>query len=58
MTATAVRSAPESAPGAADIQPVEHEALHRTITGLVTGLPTLALGLAVWQACDGRREGA
>jgi stearoyl-CoA desaturase (Delta-9 desaturase) len=53
MTAIAVRSAPESPPGAADIQPVEHEALHRTITGLVTGLPALALGLAVWQAWDG-----
>jgi stearoyl-CoA desaturase (delta-9 desaturase) len=53
MTALAVRSAPESAPEPADIQPVEHEALHRTITGLVTGLPVLALGVAVWQAWDG-----
>jgi stearoyl-CoA desaturase (Delta-9 desaturase) len=53
MTAAAVRSAPESLPGPADIQPVEHEALHRTITGLVTGLPVLALGVAVWQAWDG-----
>jgi stearoyl-CoA desaturase (delta-9 desaturase) len=53
MTAVATRSAPESCPGPADIQPVEHEALHRTITGLVTGLPVLALGVAVWQAWDG-----
>jgi stearoyl-CoA desaturase (delta-9 desaturase) len=53
MTAVAARSAPESAPEPGDIQPVEHEALHRTITGLVTGLPVLALGLAVWQAWDG-----
>jgi stearoyl-CoA desaturase (delta-9 desaturase) len=54
MSAVAVRPARESsAPGPGDIQPVEHEALHRTITGLVTGLPVLALGLAVWQAWDG-----
>jgi stearoyl-CoA desaturase (Delta-9 desaturase) len=53
MTAAAARSAPESLPGPADIQAVEHETLHRTITGLVTGLPVLALGVAVWQAWDG-----
>ena len=50
MSAVAVRPAPASPPEPGDIQPVEHEALHRTITGMVTGLPVLALGLAVWQA--------
>ena len=53
MSAVAVRPATEPPPGPGDVQPVEHEALHRTITGLVTGLPVLALGLAVWQAWDG-----
>ena len=53
MTAVAVRPLPASPPEPGEIQPVEHEALHRTITGLVTGLPVLALGLAVWQAWDG-----
>ena len=53
MTAVAVRPAPATPPEPGEIQPVEHEALHRTITGLVTGLPVLALGLAVWQAWDG-----
>ena len=53
MTAVAVRPAPATPPEPGDIQPVEHEALHRTITGLVTGLPVLALGVAVWQAWDG-----
>ena len=32
-----------------DIQPVEHETRDRIITGLVTLLPFLALGLAAWQ---------
>ena len=36
-----------------EIAPVEHENLHRTITGLVTALPILALGIAMWQAWDG-----
>jgi stearoyl-CoA desaturase (delta-9 desaturase) len=53
MAAVAAHPATEPAPGPADIQPVEHEAMHRTITGLVTGLPVLALGVAVWQAWDG-----
>ena len=39
--------------GRADVEPVRHETLHRTITGLVTVLPVLALGAAVWQAWDG-----
>jgi stearoyl-CoA desaturase (delta-9 desaturase) len=41
------------APSAADVEPVHHEALHRTITGLVTGLPVLALAAAVWRSWDG-----
>ena len=53
MTAVAERPVPATPPEPGEIQPVEHEALHRTITGLVTGLPVLALGLAVWQAWDG-----
>jgi stearoyl-CoA desaturase (delta-9 desaturase) len=53
MAAVAAHPATVPVPGPADIQPVEHEALHRTITGLVTGLPVLALGVAVWQAWDG-----
>ena len=38
------------APSAADIEPVEHETLHRFITGTVTIVPFLALGLVAWQA--------
>src|SRR3954451_1167890 len=41
------------APRPQDIQPVHNENLHRTITGLVTLLPMLCLGLAAWQAWDG-----
>ena len=37
----------------ADVQPVEHELRDRIITGLVTGLPVLGLGAAVWQAWNG-----
>jgi stearoyl-CoA desaturase (delta-9 desaturase) len=33
----------------ADTQPVDHEVLDRTITGLVTVVPFLLLGLAGWQ---------
>ena len=40
-------------PGPADVEPVVHENLHRTLTGLVTGLPALALALAAWQSWDG-----
>jgi stearoyl-CoA desaturase (delta-9 desaturase) len=47
------RSLRPSASGAADVDPVQHETLHRTITGLVTGLPVLALGAAAWRAWDG-----
>src|SRR3954447_14680064 len=35
---------------AADVQPTAHEALDRTLTGLVTALPMAALGIAVWQS--------
>jgi stearoyl-CoA desaturase (Delta-9 desaturase) len=42
-----------AAPGAADIEPVHHENLHRTATGLVTALPVLALGAAVWLTWGG-----
>ena len=38
---------------AGEVEPVEHETLHRTITGLVTGLPVLALAVAIWQTWDG-----
>src|SRR3954447_16435982 len=41
------------APVPRDIEPVEHETAHRIITGLVTGLPFLALGLAAWRVWDG-----
>jgi len=36
----------------ADVEPVTHEMLHRTITGLVTVVPFLLLGLAAWQVWD------
>jgi stearoyl-CoA desaturase (delta-9 desaturase) len=35
--------------GNADVQPVAHETLDRLITGLVTVVPFLMLGLAAWQ---------
>jgi stearoyl-CoA desaturase (Delta-9 desaturase) len=38
---------------APDVQPVAHETLDRTITGLITVVPVLALGVAVWQAWGG-----
>jgi stearoyl-CoA desaturase (delta-9 desaturase) len=40
-----------------DVAPVEHETLDRVITGLVTGLPVLALGLAAWLTWDGVLHG-
>ena len=36
-------------PGPDDIQPVANETLDRILTGLVTVLPFLGLGLAGWQ---------
>lgn len=41
------------APGPGDIQPVAHETLDRTLTGLMTVLPVLALGVAAWQSWEG-----
>jgi stearoyl-CoA desaturase (delta-9 desaturase) len=40
-------------PGAGDIEPVEHELRDRIITGLVTAVPVLALGVAGWRAWEG-----
>jgi stearoyl-CoA desaturase (delta-9 desaturase) len=36
-------------PKPTDVQPVAHETRDRIITGLVTGVPFLALGLVAWQ---------
>jgi stearoyl-CoA desaturase (delta-9 desaturase) len=36
----------------ADVEPVSHETLDRTITGLVTVVPFLLLGVAAWQVWD------
>ncbi|MDP9384286.1 MAG: acyl-CoA desaturase [Actinomycetota bacterium] len=38
-----------SGPGPDDIQPTANETLDRTLTGLVTVLPFVALGFAMWQ---------
>jgi stearoyl-CoA desaturase (Delta-9 desaturase) len=35
-----------------DVEPVAHESLNRFITGLVTVVPLLALGLVAWQLWD------
>jgi stearoyl-CoA desaturase (delta-9 desaturase) len=54
MAATpALEAAPGPVPGPADVEPVEHETLDRTMTGLVTAVPVAALAAAVWQAWDG-----
>ena len=53
MAATPVPEALPSVPDRADIEPVAHEKLDRTMTGLVTGLPVAGLAVAVWQAWDG-----
>jgi stearoyl-CoA desaturase (delta-9 desaturase) len=42
-------AAPESGPRPGDIQPVENETLDRIITGIVTVVPFIALGVAAWQ---------
>jgi stearoyl-CoA desaturase (delta-9 desaturase) len=42
-------AAPESGPRPGDIQPVENETLDRIITGIVTVVPFVALGVAAWQ---------
>jgi hypothetical protein len=44
---------PKAAPGPADIEPAHNENFHRTLTGLVTGVPVLALGVAAWQSWQG-----
>jgi stearoyl-CoA desaturase (delta-9 desaturase) len=44
---------PAPLPDAGDVQPVAHELRDRIITGLVTGVPMLALGVAAWQAWEG-----
>src|SRR3954449_2961222 len=44
-------TAPRAVPN--DIQPVAHETADRIITGLVTGLPFLALAAAAWRVWDG-----
>ena len=36
-------------PLADDVQPVENETLHRTLTGLITALPFVGLAIAGWQ---------
>ena len=40
---------PPARPTAADVQPVANETRDRIITGLVTMLPFIALGVAGWQ---------
>jgi stearoyl-CoA desaturase (Delta-9 desaturase) len=42
-----------AAPGPADVQPVAHESLDPTFTGLVTAVPMLALGVAAWRSWEG-----
>jgi stearoyl-CoA desaturase (Delta-9 desaturase) len=52
MAAGTVGRAP-AAPRPGDVQPVAHESLDRTLTGLVTALPMLALGVAAWRSWEG-----
>jgi stearoyl-CoA desaturase (delta-9 desaturase) len=42
-----------AAPGPDDVQPTVHETLDRTLTGIVTVVPFLALGFVGWQLWDG-----
>src|SRR3954453_2934916 len=53
MEATTMPAKVAPAPGPEDVQPVAHETLDRTITGLITVIPVLALGLVAWQAWNG-----
>jgi stearoyl-CoA desaturase (delta-9 desaturase) len=48
-----VAPAQAAVPGPADVQPVEHELRDRIITGLVTVVPVLALGVAAWRTWEG-----
>jgi stearoyl-CoA desaturase (Delta-9 desaturase) len=41
------------APGPDDIQPTSNETRDRIITGIVTGVPFIAFGVAFWQAWQG-----
>jgi stearoyl-CoA desaturase (delta-9 desaturase) len=52
-TPEAVAAPSPAVPGAADVEPVANESLHRTLTGLVTALPMVALGIAVWRSWEG-----
>ncbi len=52
MTSPQVVRTP-AVPGPADIEPAVHENLHRTLTGLVSVVPVLALGVAAWQSWEG-----
>jgi stearoyl-CoA desaturase (Delta-9 desaturase) len=45
-------------PLADDVQPVEHETRDRIITGIVTLLPFVGLGVAVWQTWSGLLHGS
>src|SRR5258708_2268730 len=35
-----------------DIEPVENQSIHRLITGLITLLPFVGLGVAIWQTWE------
>jgi stearoyl-CoA desaturase (delta-9 desaturase) len=48
-TRTTIASTAADRASLAEVEPVSNEALHRTITGLVTVLPFLALAIAGWQ---------
>ena len=47
---TSARARPPAAPGPTDVEPVEHEARDRLVTGLAVVIPLLLLGVAAWQA--------
>jgi stearoyl-CoA desaturase (delta-9 desaturase) len=51
--ATPEAASPRPAPGPADIEPVSHESLHRTLVALITVVPVLALGVAAWRSWEG-----
>ena len=50
---TAVDGGPRPAPTRDDVQPVANESLDRFLTGTVTVVPFIGLGLAVWQLWGG-----
>ena len=49
-TGDAIRVPRRAAPAPAEVQPVAHETLDRTLVALVTALPLLALGVAAWRS--------